>query len=67
MPNANASYTAEFGNKIPAISYVFTFFLTNTYLNDTYYISKLSEKYKEFYSIKIIPIFGSLRKFTRGR
>jgi hypothetical protein len=28
MPNANAAYTAEFGNKVPAISYVFTFFLT---------------------------------------
>jgi hypothetical protein len=48
--------TVEFGNEIPAISYVVTFFSTNTYLNGTYYISKLSEKYKEFYSIKIIPV-----------
>ncbi len=52
--------------KFRQISYVFTFFSTNTYLNGTYYISKLSEKYKEFYSIKSIPVFESLRKFTRG-
>jgi ubiquitin-protein ligase len=57
MPNNNAAYTAEFGNKVPAFSYVFTLFLTNTYLNGTYCISKLSEKYKEIYSIKIIPVF----------
>jgi hypothetical protein len=66
MPNSNAAYTAEFGNKVPAISYVFTFFLTNTYLNGTYHISKLSEKYKEFYSIKIFPVSSTLKKNTRG-
>ncbi len=59
--------TEKFGNKTPAISYVFTFLSTNTYSNGTYYISKLSEKYKEFYSIKIIPIFWTLRTITRGR
>jgi hypothetical protein len=58
--------TVKFGNKTPAISYVFTFFSTNTYLNGTYYISKLSEKYKEFYSIKIFPVSLTLKKNTRG-
>jgi hypothetical protein len=66
MPNNNAAYTAEFGNKVPAISYVFTFFLANTYLNGTYHISKLSEKYKEIYSIKIISVHLTLRQNTRG-
>ncbi len=56
MPDINAAYTVEFGNETPVISYVFAFSSINTYLKDTYYISKLSEKYKEFYSIKIISV-----------
>jgi hypothetical protein len=52
--------------KFRQFSYVFTFFSTNTYLTGTYYISKLSEKCKEFYFIKIISVLWPLRKNTRG-
>ncbi len=52
--------------KLRQFSYVFAFFSTNPYLNGTYYIPKLSEKYKEFYSIKIFSVFWTLRKQARG-
>jgi hypothetical protein len=41
MLNTNAAYTVEFGNKTPAISYVFTFFSIKWHLSYVKIIRKI--------------------------